>query len=1035
MGGDVAIAGPSATGNASGPRRVSARLARWLACALLALAALLPAAALERDKPFDDYVVDTWDVKQGLPQITVLAITQDADGYLWFGTQAGLARFDGVRFRRYTLRDTVGVNSNIQALLADDRRLWIGTALGLLVMEGGRIRAVAPPAGSAGDVARDFSVRALAQIGGRVLVAGPDGVYTPDGNGLRRIQALPGPALSLLPRPDGLWVGSTGQVLRVAGRRIDAFPLPAAAAGASVTSLAWHEGAVWAGTNRGLFRQVGGSWRAAGTDTAQTVKAMAADRDGNLWVATSQVLERLRPGQPPERLQGLPGSIAIRSIHEDRDGNLWLGSQTEGVARVWNGYTRRLSERAGLSNPLLWSIAAAPDGTVWVGTGDGVEVWRDGRFRRVVRGAQLPHPEAYSLLPEADRTWVGTRAGVAVLRHGRVETPAVLAPLRNAQINGIMRDRAGRLWFATHGGLYLLDTHNRLTRYARPEGLDDPRVRVVLETRDGRLLIGSTRGLHEWRAGRIVPVGRQTGLDPAISITALLELENGRWVVGNSNGDSLHLFDGRRWHTLSSARGLPVNIPFFLAEHGAALWVAGMQGVYRLPLAQLQQALRQPSLQLAPQLVINSGFDRPGGQQDKCCNGAGNSRGLLQAGQLWLPTREGALLLRLAGIADGTRHPVRIEGVTAGNRSYPPGAAAVRLPLDARDLRFDFTAPAFQPAQMPDLRFRLQGYDAGWRTLETPTLRSATYVNLPPGHYVFEAIDAARADPQAAAARLVVVVPPHLYETPAFRGLVAVLAVGLIWLGYATLRRRYKRQRQVLEALVQERTCDLQAANARLETLSFTDPLTGLHNRRYLARQLPVDLAFYERDAAYIEGRTAMVIALLDVDHFKTINDTWGHAAGDRVLEQLGQLLGELKHSDDYAARWGGEEFLLVLRPLPRGSLARIGERLCSRIAAHRFDLGNGVEHRLTVSAGLVECPLFAEHPHLLGWDQLVTLADRALYAAKAAGRNGWMAYRPRPDATLPDDLSSFQGNPKHLLDSGLLELIGDHLPKPRITP
>lgn len=1019
-------------GHPCSPRRANARLARWLACALLALSALLPAAALERDKPFDDYVVDTWDVKQGLPQITVLAIAQDADGYLWFGTQAGLARFDGVRFRRYNPRDTVGVNSNIQALLADDRRrLWIGTALGLLVMEDGRIRAVAPPSDAAGAAARGFPVRALALVDGRVLVAGPDGLYTPDGSGLRRVRALPGPALSLLARPDGLWVGSTGQVLRMAGQRVEAFPLPAAVAGTAVTTLAWHDGAVWAGTNRGLFRQAGGSWRAAGTDTAQTVEAMAADRDGSLWVATSQYLERLRPGLPAERIQGRPGSIAIRSIYEDHDGNLWLGSQTEGVARAWNGYTRRLDEGVGLSNPLLWSIAAAPDGMVWVGTGDGVEVWRGGRFQRIASGAQLPHPEAYSLLPEADRTWVGTRAGVAVLRDGRVETPAVLAPLRNAQINGIVRDRSGRLWFATGSGLYLLGTDNRLIRYAEAEGLVDPRIRVVLETREGRLLVGSTQGLYEWRGGRIVPLGQQTGLASDIAITALLELDNGDWVVGSSNGDGLHVFDGGRWHALGSAQDLPVNIPFFLAEHAGHLWVAGMQGVYRLPLADLMQTLRQPATPLVPQLVINSGFDRPGGQQDKCCNGAGNSRGLLQDGQLWLPTREGALLVRLASTEAGTPREVRIEDVVAGGRTYLPRAAAVRLPLDARSLRFDFTVPAFQPTRMPQLRFRLQGYDTGWRELDNPALRSTTYVNLPPGRYVFEVADFNRARPLAGAARMTVVVPPHLHETLTFRVLAAVLAVGLVWLGYLALRSRYTRQQEVLEQLVQERTRDLQAANARLKEISFTDPLTGLHNRRYLAQQLPIDLSFYERDSAYVEGREAVVIALLDVDHFKTINDTWGHAAGDRVLEQFGQLLGELKRSGDYVARWGGEEFLLVLRPLPRGSLARIGERLCSRIAAHRFDLGNGVEHRLTVSAGLVECPLFAHHPHLLDWEQLVTLADRAMYRVKTSGRNGWMAYRPLPGALLPDDLSPFQGDPRRLLDSGLLELFGDGLRQP----
>ncbi|QNN47543.1 diguanylate cyclase [Thermomonas brevis] len=1021
-------------------RRACARLLRCGAL-LLALTAALPSAALETDKPFRDYVIDTWDVKQGLPQITVPAITQDADGYLWFGTQAGLARFDGVRFRRYSQEEAPNLDSYIQALLADDqRRLWIGTSRGLLVMEDGRFHRIDHAA--AGGVAdHNFPVRALAMSAGRVLVAGPDGLYTPDGHKLQRLQALSGPALSLLVRKDGVWVGSIGQALRIDGGKVEALPLPAAAAGSAVTTLAQHDGELWAGTNRGLYRLHRGAWLPVSgklDSAAQTVEAMAADRDGNLWVATSQYLERINRNatQPSERIQNVPGSIAIRSIYEDHDGNLWLGSQTEGVARVWNGYTRRLDGAYGLSNLLLWSIAAAPGGGVYVGSGNGVDLWRDGRFQRAVGGAQLPHPEAYSLLAEPGRLWIGTRAGAALLRNGKVEEPPALAALRNIQVNGILRDHAGRLWFATGDGLFLLAPDgSRLVRYGEAEGLVDVRIRIVHETRDGRLLIGSTRGLYEWRDGRIVATGHQTGLDDDIAVVSFLELADGRWVVGASNGDNLHVFDGKRWHALGNRRNLPTNAPFFLAEDAGNLWVAGMQGVYRLPLAQLDAALKDPQARLNPQLVINSGFDRPGGQQDKCCNGSGNSRGLLQDGQLWLPTREGALQVKLEAATGGEPRQVRIERVLAQGQPHEPGKGVARLPLDARDLRFEFTVPAFQPTQMPQLRYHLDGYDEGWRELDNPTLRSASYVNLPPGRYTFEVADFARPNPLAGAARMQLELPPHLHETLAFRLLAGLFAVSLVWLGYLGLRHRYARQRMVLEQLVQERTRDLQAANARLKEISFTDPLTCLHNRRYLAQQLPIDLSFYERDAAYVSGRDAVVIALLDVDHFKAINDTWGHAAGDRVLEQLGQLLGELKRSGDYVARWGGEEFLLVLRPLARGSLAQIGERLCSRISGHVFDLGNGVEHRLTVSVGLVECPLFPDHPHLLDWEQLVTLADRAMYRVKTTGRNGWMACRPRPDARLPADLSAFQGNPRQLLDSGLLELFGDGNRQPADPP
>ena len=167
---------------------------RCCAAFLLALLPTLPAAALDPAKPFRDYVTDNWGVEQGLPQISVLAITQDEAGYYWFGTQAGLARFDGVHFQRYTQYDAAELSSNIQALLSDGpQRLWVGTARELLLFENGRFQAI--PATTPGTPERIFPVSALLkQADGRVLVAGPDGIYTVDGKRLQRLHALPGPA-------------------------------------------------------------------------------------------------------------------------------------------------------------------------------------------------------------------------------------------------------------------------------------------------------------------------------------------------------------------------------------------------------------------------------------------------------------------------------------------------------------------------------------------------------------------------------------------------------------------------------------------------------------------------------------------------------------------------------------------------------------------------------------------------------------------------------------------------------------------------
>lgn len=992
----------------------------------------LETQALETDKPFRDFVVDQWDVKEGLPQITVLAITQDTNGYLWFGTQAGLARFDGVHFHRYTAENAPNLNANIQALHADRQgRLWIGTARGLIRFEQGQFKKISHPKDGL-----DFSIRAITSTPHALYIAGPDGLYSSQGDQLRRQYAIPSGALNLLNHGDDLWIGSAGQVFLLRNNTLRAFPLPESASGIPITSLAWFEGELWAGSSRGLFRLHQDKWLPASTrinQTTPTVEAMLSDHNGTLWVATTQALERLRPGQPTEHIRNAPGTISLRTLFEDSDGNLWMGSQTEGVARFWNGYTRRLDTAYGLANPLTWSLAKAPNGGTWFATGDGVAQWRNGRFTQVIQGTQLPHPEAYSLFAEANQLWIGTRAGVALFRDGHVETPAPLAPMRNTQINDIVRDQQQRLWFATTKGLFLLNPSNKLTLYGERSGFTDTRIRVVYETRDGRILVGATRGLFEWRDGQIIPLGRNTGLEEDIAVTSILELSDGRWLIGSSTGDGLHLFDGKRWTALGSDNNLPVIIPFYVGESGDDLWVAGMQGVYRLAMTELNKAQANPRAQLRAQIIINSGFERPGGQTDKCCNGSGGGRGLIQDGQLWLPTRDGALLVNLNAAQPKATHPVQIESIDIDNRTLLATHAVIHFPIDARSPKFNFAAPAFQPAQVPLLRYKLEGYDNEWRSLETPSQRSASYSNLPPGDYVFKVADFNTDNPLLSEARIDIEVPAHVYETLAFRILVGLIIIALIWLAYLGLRFRYTRQRELLEQLVRERTQELQIANRKLQEISFTDHLTGLHNRRYLAQQIPVDSSFYERDANYRNGNDAAVFILLDIDHFKAINDTWGHAAGDLVLQQFAELLESIKRSGDYVARWGGEEFLLVLRPLPRGSLAQIGQRLCDKVGEKEFDLGNGVRRHITISAGLVESPLFPDRHHqLLSWEQLVTLADHAMYQVKISGRNGWLACRPVPGAHFPEGDRIFNGNPDALLDRGILELYGR---EGRITP
>ncbi len=1006
------------------------RAAPLLASAVLFAGGAGPAHALDPDKAFHHYVRNTWSIEQGLPQISALAITQDRQGYLWVGTQAGLARFDGVRFTAYNPENTPGLAGIwINDLHVDPgNRLWVSTYRGLTLHEGGRFRII-PVVGA--EPGAPFDTRDIEPLAsGRIMVAAPDGVYEATDAGLVLRHRLAHPANVLMAREDELWVGSRGRVYRITGDTTVVMPLPEGDADTVVTKLEESQGRLWAGTSAGLFYRQGNTWlrHEGGAPLATSpIESMLEDADGNLWVGMVQDLARLQSGRLKELVASPGAGPSVRAMFEDREGNLWLGSQWEGLTRMWNGWTRRYGPREGLEDSTLWSVARGPDGRIWAGTNSGLSVMQDGRFRQVVAGADLPHPNAYTLLPEAGAVWIGTRRGVAVLRGDRLETPEMLAPMRSAQINGMLRDRAGALWFATTQGLFR-QRRDDLLQMGVADGFSDIRTRVLHETRDGRLLVGTQSGLYEVSGDRAVLVGLEAGLRDDLDITAIHELDDGKLVVG-ALSEEIFLFDGKRWTTFGRNSGMPVNSAFFIThDRSGFLWVGGIRGIHRVPVDDLLAVAEGRATQVRGEMLLNERGDRRGGQKGYCCNGAGNAKGFIHGGELWLPTRDGVVAMSTTGIVKNPVAPRSlIERIRVGDtwRDADP-SADWQLPPESRDLSFEFTVLSFQDPNSIELRYRLVGYDDDWRTLEDPSRRVVNYTNLPPGAYVFEALGANNADVWSTSpAQLGFRIQPRFQETPLFYLLLAALLGSVVYAGYRLQLSSHRRQRQALELLVGQRTEALEVANLRLEEASQTDPLTGLRNRRYLATQIPADIAFYDREAVRrgTPGEV-MVFALVDIDHFKAVNDRHGHAAGDRVLQQFAQVLGQLVRTGDYVARWGGEEFLIVFRPMQNRNIPILGERIRDAIARHRFAVGTDEPLSLTCSVGLVECPLFRDARGNLGWEQVVELADRALYYVKNHGRNGWAAFRPRSGSDLPGLMQALADDPARQVALGRVQLL-----------
>ena len=194
--------------------------------------------------------------------------------------------------------------------------------------------------------------------------------------------------------------------------------------------------------------------------------------------------------------------------------------------------------------------------------------------------------------------------------------------------------------------------------------------------------------------------------------------------------------------------------------------------------------------------------------------------------------------------------------------------------------------------------------------------------------------------------------------------------------------------------------------NLQLEAISVTDELTGMYNRRY----------FFERLEEYLRAarrhRLPLSVMMIDIDHFKRVNDTYGHPAGDRVLRTIADLIRSGLRASDISARYGGEEFVILLPYTDEAEATRLAHRLLNTVAGHPFPLPPEAGP-VTISIGLSQ--LDVEHP--LSGEALIARADGALYQAKRDGRNQVAVAPVQRDPAMTEVEMEPHGRAGHGLD------------------
>lgn len=964
---------------------------------LLGIAASQPAFSLNPSKLFSQYLQSSWGIQNGLPQRSVMAVAQTADGLLWLATEEGLVRYNGKTFVTFDERNAPGLGDRfIRSLAAGpDGSLWIGTMSGLVYYKNGKFESLRTEPAARIDiydlcVGLDGSVWFSSDQGLRQLRDGKLRTYTTK-------DGLPGNGINGLAKsPDGtLWIATTKGLASLKAGRFTTYPGWDGAPSTGLNAVATgRDGVVWIGTADGKIGRLANgrltSWVDEKATRGSRIQCLREDRDGNLWIAYEKFgLARVR-GQSVEvftKANGLPSSNPDW-IFEDQEKNLWVGWADAGLSMLRDAKFTMFGKAEGLSSDSISSVVQATDGSLWVGTDDaGVNRLESGNIRVYSTQNGLAGKTVLGMMQLSDGgIWAGSDSGRASrIENGHIDVFHLPGPL-SPDLPAMAQDRSGGLWF----GFDMPDGLARL-RDGRFETvpLDGRgRIRGLAVAPDGALWIASyLYGLIELRNGVSRTYSLQNGLSSLFLTSVYVDRKGVVW-AGTALGGLNRLQDGKITK-YSVDQGLSDSTVGGIVEDDQGyLWLSGPRGIARVRLQELTDYAEGRI-----KAVHSQAFGYADGLRSVECNFKAQPAIWKTAnGQLWFATTDGLAMIDPAHILINEAAPeVQIARISLDARDAPSMASGMVLGKGGGQVEIAFNAPTFVAPEAMHVHFRLVDVDRDW--VDAGPRRSATYSNLAPGSYRFEVWaennDGVRSTHPAAFEFRIL---PRYYQTYWFWGFCALCIGLMIWGIYISRVKYLVRRTQELETIVSQRTTELREALREAETArellrdqAMRDSLTGFWNRRAIFEVLDGEIARCRKESKPVS------ILMADLDHFKNVNDTLGHLAGDTVLQAVSDCVRNGLRRHEAIGRYGGEEFLILLSGCPLDAAVRRAEAIRAAIETTPIQFGSE-SISVTCSFGVAECGSGCSV------SDFIAEADAALYVAKNEGRN---CVRPQRSRSL----------------------------------
>ncbi len=910
-------------------------------------------------------------VNEGLDSVVINHLAQGEDGRLWIAHHAGISVYDGHLFQNWNRKHGMLSNSPSSIIADNNGILWILYAdIGLqFLTPDGQIHTVPDTEGCF----RHDRIPFLFKLNdGRILAGGKKGYYHIDRQGIRGpdypVPEKSGAVNAILDMEEkSVIAATTDGIYQLESEPATKLPLPYDRLGTELmTDLSLDEmGNLWLLTKNGLIARVGPDntdiWELPFENNGNpNVFACRCGPANSVWIASGNGLFRWKNGEVKRftEEEGLIGSW-INCLLVDRNGVIWLGAEG-GLDKIANMGFRNYCYRRDFPVNAVWAVTELPDGTIWLGTNKGiVSIPPNGGTHRIYTTDHgLIDNSIIDLdITEDGKVWILTYNGVNFW-NGRTFISYPSDELRALGLYNLLPVSAEEVWISTTQGWFILSPESKVIR---PHSLNDK-----IDRSDSLNFIYQTRDRMIYLLGRSVYTYAHTkGLEKIqlpewaqdVSLFKVVQGDEKLWFLSDSG---LISFDGRSWKNYFTE-----NDVFFDMVHisDSDIWVGLNSGIAHFDGQDYQFFGHHDGIAVG-----------------ECNLGAS----LLDSrGRIWLGGQNMTVISSSETREFPPSEPLITRAVVDNENHIMP--RQLSFSSKSRGIVFQFSTPSFFNEQDQVYRYRMNGLEYFW---SDPTLEhSIRYASLPPGQYKFEVQSRQKHGRwNGPIQRISIQVEPTFTQTPLAK---VILGLVLLVAGFtvgAIRVARLKNQRAKLKHLVDEQTEKIRTQRDQLAELARMDDLTGIPNRRYFYEIFEKEIKRAHRH------HHPLCLAIFDIDEFKKFNDHYGHTLGDQILHEIGERAKKHTRESDTFARWGGDEFILLIHAASNGNAVDI----CRRVKFHLQEYPVLAEEEplsFTLSAGVV-CWNPDEKPELTHQD-LFRYADTALYRAKAMGRNRIDCYSP----------------------------------------